>query len=429
LDPSFTHGPIGVTINRIVEQPDGQILVAGQFTSFHATTISNIVRLNPDGSVDGTFAPPPLTQFSGAVNGTISTVVAQPDGKILVGGGFDSAGGTPRNNLIRLNANGSLDPTFDVSTGDAKVVWRLVRQPDGTTYVGGGFDRLGGVTRPGFARLTTSGALDTAFAPNLSPYIGPSVRCIAAQTDGKILIGGQFATFTGALNYFGVLRLNANGTVDQTFAVPRLNSANLSRIDDLVTQSDGKIVVAGNFTSIGGVARQSIARIEANGAVDQAWPGPGVNHVNSMFRNVRAMQAVGAGQILIAGEFEQYNGETSLGIVRVNSNGTRDSSFASPGVNVFRVIAMTPQANGGILVGGALEVTGSSSSLLRLAGGVTRPTLTFSVQPGGVLRFDVPAGFRLQTALNLGATWEDLAGSTTIDVPMTDPRGFFQLTR
>lgn len=432
LDPNFTHGPIGVTINRIAEQTDGQILVAGQFTSFHATTISNIVRLNPNGTVDPSFAPPPITVadgLGGTLNGTLYTLVAQPDGKVLIGGGFTSLGGVARTNLARLNANGSLDTSFDVSTGDAKVVWRLARQPDGTTYVGGGFDRLGGATRPGLARLTSSGALDTTFAPNLSPYIGPSVRCIAVQTDGKLLIGGVFATFTGTLNYFGVLRLNANGTVDGTFTPPQLPAVATSRIEDLVIQADGKIVVAGGFTAIGGVTRQSIARLESNGAVDQTWPGPGVFALNSSFRDVKAMQATGGDKILIAGPFEQYNGETAMGIARLNANGTRDNTFNSPGVNVFRAVAMTQQTNGGILVGGTLSVPGSSTSLVRLAGGVTQPTLTFSIQPGGVLRFAVPAGFKLQKVLDLGDTWGDVSGSTSIDVPMTDPRGFFQLTQ
>ena len=67
--------------------------------------------------------------------------------------------------------------------------------------------------------------------------------------------------------------------------------------------------------------------------------------------------------------------------------------------------------------------------LVRIAAGVSQPTLTFWLQPGGVLRFDVPAGFTLQKVLNLGDTWDDVTGSTTIDVPMTDPRGFFQLKR
>jgi uncharacterized delta-60 repeat protein len=391
--------------------------------------ISNIVRLNPNGTVDSSFAPPPMTasggtQFTG--NGTINAIVAQPDGTVLVGGGFDNVGGVARTNLVRLNANGSLDTSFDLSTPINSVIWRLARQPDGTTYVGGGFSSLGGISRPSFARLNSNGTLDTSFAPNLSPYIAPSVHCVAVQSTGKILIGGAFGLFSGSLVYHGVLRLNPNGTVDNTFATTQLPTLQ-SRVFDLVVQADDKIVVAGAFSSIGGVTRQSIVRLESNGAVDQTWPGPGVFAINSSFRDVKAMQATGADKILIAGSFEQYNSETAMGIARLNANGTRDNTFNSPGVNVFRAVAMTQQTNGGILVGGTLQVTGNSTSLVRLAGGVTQPTLTFSIQPGGVLRFDVPAGFKLQKVLNLGDTWGDVTGSTTIDVPMTDPRGFFQL--
>lgn len=427
VDPSFTLGPIGVTINQLAVQTDGHILAGGNFTSFHTTTISNLVRLNENGTVDTSFVTAPMTQFGGAANGTIYAVAAQPDGKVLVGGGFDAVGGVGRTNLVRLNANGSLDSSFDVSTSDAKVVWRLARQADGTTFVGGGFDKLGGFTRPGLARLRTDGTLDTTFAPNLSPYIGANVHAIAVQSDGKILIGGVFATFSGSLQYFTILRLNTNGSVDSTFTPPAMPAVQTVRIFDIVIQSDGRIVVAGSFTSIGGVTRQSIARLESNGNVDTTWPGPGVFSVNSMFRTVKAMQAVAQDKILIAGDFEQYNGETSEGIARLNADGTRDTSFNSPVSTTFRATAMTVQPDGAILVGGALDVGPLGTSLVRLSAGVTQPTLAFSVQPGGVLRFDVPAGFKLQRALNLGDAWSDVNGTSPIDVPMTDTQGIFRL--
>ena len=108
LDPGFTLGPIGVTINRITEQTDGQILVAGQFTSFHATTISNIVRLNANGTVDTSFAPPTITVsdgLGGTLNGTLYTLVAQPDGKVLIGGGFDRLGGSQATHRIRVGSH------------------------------------------------------------------------------------------------------------------------------------------------------------------------------------------------------------------------------------------------------------------------------------------------------------------------------------
>jgi len=427
LDSSFNNGPVGVSILQLVLQSDGQILAGGAFTSWGATSISNLVRLNPNGTLDSSLATPPMTQFDGAFNGRVNTLAAQPDDKILVGGSFDSVGGVARTNLCRLNASGSLDAAFAVQA-EGGIVWKLARQSDGSTLVGGAFTRINGVTRPGFARIDASGAFDSSFAPNIAPFAGANVSAIAVLPDGKILVGGSFGRFnsiTFAFDYFGVLRLDANGTLDGTFAPPSL-PAQLNRVISLVIQSDDRVIVAGNFASIGGVARQSIARLETNGAVDPTWPGPGVSGVNANSRAVNTMQALGSGQILIAGSFETYNGETTEGVARLNADGTRDTTFNSPVGTVFQAAALAVQADGGILLGGTFDV-GPGTSLVRLAGGVTAPTLTYSLQPGGVLRFDVPAGFNLQKVLNLGDGWDDVTGSTTIDVPMTDPRGFFQL--
>lgn len=427
VDSAFTFGPGWVTIYDVTLQNDGKPLVGGTFTSFQASEIRNLVRLDSNGLVDPTFNTPLLTQYGGAANGIVFTVVAQRDGKVLVGGSFDSAGFLARTNLIRLNGDGSIDSAFDLSTSSNGVIWTLAPQDDGRTYVGGIFSRLGMADRPGLARLNSDASLDPAFAPEFSPYLNANVHALIVQSDGKILVGGSFKLPGTPMNsYVGVLRLDESGTLDPSFIPPAMPD-HAGRVRALAIQHDGKIVVAGSFASIGGAARQSIARLENSGLVDETWAGPGVSSPQQSVHSIHAMLAVGSEKLLIAGDFRSYNGETAPGIARLNPDGTRDTTFHSPVDTVFSANAMTMQADGGILVGGSIQVGAMGTTLVRLTADDSRPTLTFSLQPGGVLRFAVPAGFNLQKILNLGDAWGDVSGSTSIDVPMSDPRGFFQL--
>lgn len=427
VDSTFTFGPSWVGINDVTVQSDGKILVGGTFTSFQDSGIPNLVRLKTNGFVDTTFTTPLMTQYGGAANGIVFTVVAQQDGSILVGGSFDSVGFQARTNLVRLNHDGSFDPSFDQSTSYNGVIWTLAPQDDGATYVGGAFSTLGTATRPGFARLKSNGSLDDAFVPDPSPYEVHHVHTVAVQADGKVLIGGSFAVLENTVRtYLGILRLGVSGTLDNSFIPPRVPGPH-SRIRKIAIQNDGRIVVVGTFASIGGVERQSIARLDANGIVDPIWPGPGAFSPRTTICSVKAMQVVDSGKLLIAGDFQQYNGGTTPGIARLNTDGTLDSTFNHPADTVISANALALQSDGGIIVGGSIIVGTLGTSLIRLAPEVSAPILTFTLQPGGVLRFDVPVGFKLQKVLNFGDTWEDVIGTSPIDVPMTDPSGFFQL--
>jgi len=403
------------------------VLIGGTFTSFQGADIKNLVRLHPNGLVDSSFNTSPMTQYGGAANGIVFTVAVQQEGMILVGGSFDSAGFLARTNLVRLHGDGSLDASFDLSTSPNGVIWTLSPQGDGRTYVGGAFSRLGATARPGLARLNGDASLDASFTPELSPYLDAIVHVITVQSDGKILIGGSFRLPGNPSNlYFGVLRLDETGAPDGSFAPPAIPDFS-SRVRALAIQDDGKLVAAGNFSSIGGVPRQSIARLENNGVVDPTWAGPGVSSPHLSACAVQAMLIADSKKIVIAGNFRNYNGETVPGIARLNSDGTLDTTFQSPVNTVISATAMALQPDGGIVVGGSIIVGSMGTTLIRLTADTVQPSLTYSIQPDGTLRFEIPVGFKLQKVLNLGDSWDDVNGATTIDVPMTDPRGFFQL--
>ena len=179
-------------------QADGKILVGGGFTTLGGggtgtTTRNYIGRLNADGSLD--------TSFNPGANSDVYALAVQADGKILVGGDFTTLGGggtgtTPRNCIGRLNADGSLDTSFNPGANGA--VYALAVQADGKILVGGAFTTLGGggtgtTPRNHIGRLNADGSLDTSFDPGAND----DVNALAVQADGKILVGGGFTTLGG----------------------------------------------------------------------------------------------------------------------------------------------------------------------------------------------------------------------------------------
>ena len=133
-------------------QADGKILVGGDFTSVGGQTRNNIARLNPDGSLDASFDP--------NASFFVEALAVQADGKILVVGLFSSIGGQTRNGIARLNSDGSLDANFDPNANGQ--VHAVAVQADGKILVGGDFTSIGGQTRNRIARLTTTGCSVTS---------------------------------------------------------------------------------------------------------------------------------------------------------------------------------------------------------------------------------------------------------------------------
>ena len=140
-------------------QPDGKVLIGGNFTTVGGTARSSIARLNADGSLDTTFDP------GVGVSSNVRAMALQPDGKVLIGGWFATVAGTNRNHIARLNADGSLDASFDPGAGASGTVYDIVVQADGKVLIGGAFNTVDGVARNRIARLNADGSLDTSFNP------------------------------------------------------------------------------------------------------------------------------------------------------------------------------------------------------------------------------------------------------------------------
>src|SRR6266478_9276453 len=176
-------------VRVVVVQPDGKILIGGDFTTLSpnggvAVTRNRIARLNPDGTLDTAFNP-----NASGTNCTIHAIGVQADGKVVVGGNFTSIGGQMRNNIARLDATTGLADSFNPNANST--VFAIAVQADGKILTAGdfsGFNSIGGATRNYIARLDSTTGLADSFNPNANQ----GVISIAVQGDGKVLAGGVF---------------------------------------------------------------------------------------------------------------------------------------------------------------------------------------------------------------------------------------------
>lgn len=326
---------VGVVVQVTVVQPDGKILIGGEFNSVLGVARNNIARLNVDGTLDLDFNP----NASGAVsNGAVLSIAVQADGKVLAGGYFTNIGGQTRNRIARLDAvTGAADATFNLNATspaiDATAVLSIKAQSDGKILVGGVFTNIGGQTRNNIARFNSDGTLDTTFNPNANS----DVFSIAVQADGKVLIGGGFNTVGGQERNF-IARLNTDGTLDTAFN-PDANDSVFS----IAVQADGKILVGGNFTNIGGQERNFIARLNTNGTLETAF-NPDADDA------VLSIVVQSNGKILVGGFFTNIGGQARNFIARLTStNGAADNFNPNAGSLVYTIAL---QANNKVLVGG-----------------------------------------------------------------------------
>jgi uncharacterized delta-60 repeat protein len=285
-------------VRAVKSQPDGKILVGGNFRLFNGTiTVERIARLNADGTLDNTF------NTGTGFDASVYSVDVQPDGKILVGGFFSSFNGTITARIARLNADGALDNTFNTGTGFSSTVNSFDVQPDGKILVGGGFTSFNGTSTVNrIARLNADGTLDNTFTTGTG--FNSAVNSVDVQPDGKILVGGGFSSFNGTSTVNRIARLNADGTLDNTFTTGTGFNTTVNSVD---VQPDGKILVGGDFTSFNGTSTvNQIARLNADGTLDNTFTtGTGFNSA------VNSVDVQPDGKILVGGGFSSFNGTST----------------------------------------------------------------------------------------------------------------------
>jgi uncharacterized delta-60 repeat protein len=285
------------------------------------------------GQLDTTFVPAPGT------NDIVNVVIPQPDGKVIAAGRFTFANNVARNRIARFNFNGSLDTGFDPGTGADGEITAAVLQTDGRIIVAGRFTSFNGFTHNRICRLNANGSVDQTFG--LGSGINNTALALALQPDGRIIVGGQFSQID-LTQRFNFARLNSDGSVDLSFDPG--NGPN-GDVNAIVLQSDGRIVIGGTFIGYNGFARGGVARVLGNGGLDPSFDS-GVGTGGNVF----ALALQHNGQIILGGRFVQYSGTNRTFIARVFGNGTLDLGFNPAPNDWVQSLAVEPDDR--ILVGG-----------------------------------------------------------------------------
>ena len=302
-------------VNALAVQSDGRIVVGGAFTAYDGTGRSRIARLTTTGALDTSFDP------GSGLDGPVEAVALRASGGILVAGTFSKADGQNRGGLAEFGPTGSLDTGFDTGTGTAGAAARAVLAlPSGGAMVGGAFTTYGGVSQKGIAEVRANGALETGWFGYVD---GPSpvVNAIVRRSDEALIAGGAFTlaqtTARGRIALFGT-----SGTVDAAWA----NGSGFDgTVEALALQGDGKVVVGGQFTAYDGTSRPRIARLNANGSLDTTFaPGAGFD------APVAAVAVQADGGISVGGSFTAFAGAASPFVTRLLGTATADPSPAAP---------------------------------------------------------------------------------------------------
>ena len=363
MDSSF-EALVDNAVYQTVLQPDGKLIIGGAFSLPN----KGFARLNANGSVDKAFG------IGGGVDMLpVLAVALQADGKILMGGDFNSIDNDSAAHIARLNKDGTFDPSFDVNVGaaglgDSSAVRAIVVQPDGKIVVGGSFTSFNDLPHEYLVRLNPNGSVDPTFVgPDFSQAYNWKVSALALQPDNKILVGGRF--FFGAetlTQKSGIIRLLPNGSLDASFVTDRGASAFgnpgwIQEVKTIALQRNGQIVIGGEFNGFGGTSlmvntkRNRLARLNSNGSLDsfdpnvdsvQAYPTP-VSSIDALF-----IQA--DGNILIGGKYANIGTAAQNSFGRLSASGALDSNFNVASGSTGQVFDFAMQPDGKAILGSAL---------------------------------------------------------------------------
>lgn len=424
LDGSFNPGGGANAAINAVAADGGQLVIGGNFTAFNGDGCGYFARLNADGSLDLPFS---TEQGSGA-NNTVRAVAVQPDGRVLIGGDFTMVDGTPRNYLARLNADGTLDATFDPGTTLSGPVYALALPPSvvlnfNHTANGGSNEddaviNLGTLTSgtltvnynmfsiPDDMRIfygdtnvaAGTGVLiyDTQYTNGAATIVlpfgptngittnivtivmnqGGSTNATTAWTYNAsvsvpqgtkgILVGGLFNV--AGQSYANIARFTTNGALDTSFS-PGTGPDNT--VLALGWQLNGQIVAGGIFTHVNGSAFNHIVRFNQNGSIDTTnfFAGSGADNV---VYDITINQLDGT--MYVGGAFSSFNGTHRLGFTRLYPNGTVDTTFMDTAYNQFAglkriysfdspaVFASGVESDGNVLIGGSFDQVGGGQA-------------------------------------------------------------------
>ena len=318
FDPDSTNGVNG-GVWDIAEQTDGKYIISGWFSTVAGVRKKSIARINNNGSLDVSFT-------CTSDDCVIRKVYIQSDGKILMAGNFTTVGGNSRKYLARLNIDGTLDAGF-IDTNPDAFIYDMVVQADDKIIVVGGFTTINGVSKDRIARLNTDGTLDASFTGSL---YGPGYSLVL-QSDGKIVIGGLASLTASGSGMVG--RLNTDGSLDAGFNAGTHPVGSSDYVYRVLLQSDDKIVVGGAFTTVNGVNRTSLARLNTDGTLDTSFVPALSGSSATNFPTISGVVELDE-DLIITGAFTHVDTIEKNGLARLSKeDGSLNSDFAAPLTN------------------------------------------------------------------------------------------------
>ncbi|PTN35145.1 hypothetical protein [Desulfonatronum sp. SC1] len=362
LDEDFVPGDIDDIIYGLALQSDGKIVIAGDFTEVDGQDRSHIARLHPDGSLDEGFVPV-------VINDSIYGLALQSDGKIVIAGGFTEVDGQDKTKIARLHPDGSLDEDF-VPAHINNIIYGLALQPDGKIVIVGVFSEVDGQDRTRIARLHPDGSLDQGFIPDPgSPTAVFNAYAVVLQPDGKIVISYRRSAFPNP-NEHHVVRLNPDGSLDENFAASIYSvSSDHLRLTGLALQPDGRIFVAGRGIRVGNDEPRAMVRLNPDGSIDDQFISPDFHFSGAMRIHDLAVQP--DGKLVVVGRFREVDGYNpnpeldpqwlpSNNIVRLYPDGGQELDMLAAVQDSLsgwlRINALALQPDSSVLLGGDFDV-------------------------------------------------------------------------
>ncbi len=420
IDPTFAE----VNLERwrvldILAQPDGKLLLGGDFVVYGSHIRVRIVRTGSDGALDETFNAKVSTP------GSVRAIRQQVDGKIIIGGDFEFVDGIRRTAVARLNIDGSLDSTFDIGRALDGDVLALLVEPGGTIIIGGSYRGNGAFDGAPLHRLNSDGSFNSAFGSNQAPSL--SVAGVDRQSNGKIVVTG--AILNGSLSVVAANRFNLDGTFDESFIRIAIPSGVGQAI---LVQPDDKIVIGGRFFPQGSFSRSGILRLNPDGSLNSGF--------SSSSPTVSSLAATPSGKIVAAG----------LDLRRYSSDGNRDLTFITGAGVDGGIRSVIVQSDEKVVIGGQfsnydgrpanrltrLQVDGSQDTTFDVGTGVSLNVSSLWLQPDskllvGGLIIDFNGALRLGMVRLVGShasvsgrvTTPDGRGLRNATVVVTDSQG------
>ena len=320
-----------------------KIYIGGHFTDYNGNNYNYIIKLNPDGTIDTTF------NIGLGFNGGVTSLDVQADGRILVvGGGFSFYNGTPISGyIVRLNPDGTIDTSFNTGIGLNDVPRKIKQLPNGKILVAGDFTSYNSTPCNYLVMLNNDGTVDTSF--NTGTGFSAPTTYFDINSDGKILVAGKFTSYNLTIAQ-RIILLNQDGTVDTTF-----NSGSGFTGGDTyvcVFNQGNKILVSGYFSSYNGKNYPYFIGLNIDGSIDNDFNcGIDVANLNAPVTDIKILDN---GNILIYGYFTQYHQNQHYCIAMLNSSGNIIQTFNTTGFNQVAYTASILQDDT-IIVGGQFQ--------------------------------------------------------------------------